>query len=339
MLILGIETSCDETSAAVLDGMTVCSNIVLSQQEHGIYGGVVPELASRAHIRTVIPVIEQALRAASTTLHELDGIAVTNRPGLVGSLIVGINVAKGMALASGKPLIGVNHLEGHIFSNLIEHDIDMPFLCLLVSGGHTQLLLVRELGEYETLGRTLDDAAGEAFDKVAKLLGLLPEEGSVMGGRLLSDRAAEGDDLAFAFPRALQRQQDRLDFSFSGLKTAVLNQASSLKSTGAGALDDRVADIASSFQAAVVDALVAKTVRAVELTGVKSVTLAGGVAANRVLRDRLQESVANLGAACYVPSPVLCTDNAAMIAAAGQHRLARGEASGYDLDALPRATL
>ena len=339
MLILGIETSCDETSAAVLDGMVPRSNVVLSQHEHGVYGGVVPELASRAHIRTVIPVIEQALREAEIHLRELEAIAVTNRPGLVGSLIVGVNAAKGIALASDKPLIGVNHLEGHIFSNLIEHEIEVPFLCLLVSGGHTELLLVRQLGEYETLGRTLDDAAGEAFDKVAKLLGLLPAEGAVMGGRLISDRAADGDALAFTFPRALQRQEDRLDFSFSGLKTAVLNQVNSLKAAGSSALADRVADIAASFQVAVVDALVTKTVRAVELTGVRSVTLAGGVAANRLLRSCLQEAVENLGAACYIPSPVLCTDNAAMIAAAGQHHLELGEQDGYDLDALPRAPL
>ena len=338
MLILGIETSCDETSAAVIEGMVPLSNVVLSQQEHGQYGGVVPELASRAHIRTLVPVIEQALVQAGADLGQLEGIAVTNRPGLVGSLIVGVNTAKGMALARNLPFIGVNHLEGHVFSNLIEHGITPPFLCLLVSGGHTELLMVNELGSYQTLGRTLDDAAGESFDKVAKLLGLL-SPGTLMGGRLVSDCAANGDESAFDFPRALNTVQGGLDFSFSGLKTAVLNQVNSIREAGDGLLEQRRSDIAASFQAAVVDVLVSKTLRAVELTGVKVVTLAGGVAANGLLRRRLSEAVAGLGGVCHIPSAILCTDNAAMIAAAGCFHLGKGRRSGFDLDAVARSPL
>ena len=336
MVTFGLETSCDETAAAVMADMEVRSNVVLSQLEHGRYGGVVPELASRAHIRGLIPVIEQALERAQIGLAGVDGIAVTSGPGLAGSLIVGINAAKGLALAANKPLIGVNHLEGHIFSTLIEHEIDLPFLTLLVSGGHTELLLVRQLGEYDLLGRTLDDAAGEAFDKVAKMLRLLPPDGSVMGGRAVAASAADGDETAFAFPRAIQ-DEDRLDFSFSGLKTAVLNQIRLLERENDGTVDGHVADLAASFQAAVVDALLSKTVQAMHTTGVHRVALAGGVAANRLLRRRLRDAVESLGGSFYSPSPQLCTDNAAMIAAAGQFHLTRGRSSGYDLDAQPRA--
>ena len=336
MMTFGLETSCDETAAAVMSDLEVRSNVVLSQLEHSRYGGVVPELASRAHIRGVIPVIEQALEQAQIGLDAVDGIAVTSGPGLAGSLIVGINTAKGLALAADKPLIGVNHLEGHIFSTLIEHEIDLPFLTLLVSGGHTELLIVRQLGEYDLLGRTLDDAAGEAFDKVAKLLRLLPPDGSVMGGRAVAASAADGDETAFAFPRAIQ-EKDRLDFSFSGLKTAVLNQIRLLERENAGTLDGHVADLAASFQAAVVDALVSKTVQAMHTTGVHRVALAGGVAANQLLRTRLGDAVESRRGSFYSPSPQLCTDNAAMIAAAGQFHLTRGRSSGYNLDAQPRA--
>ena len=336
MLVLGIETSCDETAAALVgDAYAPLANIISSQAEHALFGGVVPELASRAHLRTAVPVVRAALAGAGVDLAQVDGIAVTRGPGLVGSLIVGLSLAKALALAAGKPLIGVHHLEGHIFSNLIEHTLAPPFLTLLVSGGHTELLRVAELGRYERLGRTRDDAAGEAFDKVAKLLGLLPESGSVMGGRIIAELAATGNPRAIGFPRALERDQS-LDFSFSGLKTAVLNYVRPLSAEQRQA---QLPDIAASFQEAVVDALVGKTLRAMERTGIATVALAGGVAANRRLRARLEEAVGTRGGQLFYPSPVLCTDNAAMIAAAGLFHLSQGRSSGLDLDAAPRLSL
>ncbi len=334
MLVLGIETSCDETSAAVVDeNYRVYSNIVLSQQDHAIYGGVVPELASRAHMRALIPVIQQAFEEAAISLGELDGIAVTRGPGLVGSLIVGVSVAKGIALASGKPLVGVHHLEGHIFSNLIENKVETPFLTLLVSGGHTELIYVKDLGSYRLVGRTRDDAAGEAFDKVAKLLGLLPKEGVIMGGRIISELAREGDSEAIAFPRGLVGSAD---FSFSGLKTAVLNYVRALNNEERRS---RLSDIAASFQAAVVDSLVEKTMKALEHENVKSVCLAGGVAANSCLRQTLRCAVEARDLSFYCPSLALCTDNAAMIGAVGAYRLSSGYRDGYELDAVPRLAL
>ena len=336
MLVLGIETSCDETSAAVVDdGYAVYSNIVYSQQDHARYGGVVPELASRAHLRAIVPTVREAVAAADIELGGLDGIAVTRGPGLVGSLIVGLSLAKALALSLKLPWVGVHHLEGHIFSNLIEHPLPPPFLTLLVSGGHTELVLVPELGRYVILGRTRDDAAGEAFDKVAKLLDLLPSQGSIMGGKMVSDAASRGDPGAIPFPRGLGGE-DTFEFSFSGVKTAVLNHVRRLEPD---AFRAQRADIAASFQAAVVDVLVAKTVRAMERTGVERVALAGGVAANRSLRRHLQEEVERRGGSLCVPSPLLCTDNAAMIAAAGAFHLGRGASSGYELDAVPRLDL
>ena len=336
MLVLGIETSCDETSAAVVDeDFSVRSNVILSQREHARYGGIVPELASRAHMRTIVPIIREALAVAEVDFGSVDGIAVTRGPGLVGSLIIGLSVAKALALVTRKPLIGVHHLEGHIFSNLIEHDIRLPILTLLVSGGHTALVLVSRWGQYEVLGQTRDDAAGEAFDKVAKLLDLLPSEGVVMGGKVVAERAEIGDSQAIRFPRALGHD-DSLDFSFSGLKTAVLNYVRDLSTTE---LAGQLSDIAASFQASVVDVLVAKTVSAMEQTGVETVALAGGVAANRCLRHCLQEEVVARNGQLYCPSPVLCTDNAAMIAAAGLYHLSHGEQAGFALDATPRLSL
>ena len=337
MLVLGIETSCDETAAAVVDGSSIRSNVIWSQQDHAGYGGVVPELASRAHVRAIVPVIETALREAGVALGGIDGIAVTRGPGLVGSLIVGVNAAKGLAVSLGKPFVGVNHLEGHIFSNLVERQIEVPFLTLLVSGGHTELVLVERLGEYELLGRTLDDAAGEAFDKVAKLLDLLPADRMVMGGRVVAEAAGSGDPEAIPFPRALASRQT-WDFSFSGLKTAVLNHVRQLQQSNPD-IGSAVPDIAASFQAAVVDVLVERTVRAMTELKVARVAVAGGVAANAALRTFLQARVAGLGGELHCPPPVLCTDNAAMIAAAGLFHLRRGERGGLDLDAEARLPL
>lgn len=336
MLVLAIETSCDETSAAIVDHQFhVKSHIILSQQDHAIYGGVVPELASRAHMRSLVPVVNQALQAADISWHELDGIAVTRGPGLVGSLIVGVSAAKGMALASGKPLIGVHHLEGHIFSTLIENEVETPFLTLLVSGGHTELIRVESLGQYELVGRTRDDAAGEAFDKVAKLLGLLPKTGSIMGGRIISELADQGNPEAIAFPRGLVGDTD---FSFSGLKTAVLNYVRKLDRAER---ESQLADIAASFQAAVTDSLITKTMAVLQEieTDIKAVCLAGGVAANRSLREGLRTKVERRGLPFYCPSLVYCTDNAAMIGAVGAYRLASGDRDNYELDAVPRLSL
>ena len=336
MTVLGIETSCDETSAAVIDEeFAVRSNVILSQQDHAAFGGVVPELASRAHMRAVVPIVDEALERAGVDLGGIDGIAVTRGPGLVGSLIVGLSLAKGLALAVGKPLIGVHHLEGHIFSNRIENRLRAPFLTLLVSGGHTELVQVVEWGQYEILGRTRDDAAGEAFDKVAKLLDLLPSEGVVVGGRVVAEWAERGDPEAIAFPRGLSGE-DTFDFSFSGLKTAVLNYVRQLSADERRA---QLANIAASFQAAVVDVLEARTAEGMERTGAQAVALAGGVAANRSLRDQMRARIEGIGGAFHCPPHLLCTDNAAMIAAAGLFHLTRGVRSGLELDAAPRLSL
>ncbi len=336
MLVLSIESSCDETSAAVVDDLfSVKANIVYSQLDHAPYGGVVPEIASRAHMRTMVTTIRQAMMEAAADWDDLSGIAVTCGPGLVGSLIVGVSAAKGIALACNKPLVGVHHMEGHIFSNLIEHRIETPFLTLLVSGGHTELIVVKELGTYELIGRTRDDAAGEAFDKVAKLLGLLPREGSIAGGRIVSDIAKQGNPQAIRFPRALQGETD---FSFSGLKTSVLNYARQLDRAE---LDAQMADIAASFQAAVVDSLVHKTIGFVDQGNMdlQAVCLAGGVAANQPLREALKTQVEQRELPFHCPSFQYCTDNAAMIGAVGVHRLSRGQIDGFELDAVPRMSL
>jgi N6-L-threonylcarbamoyladenine synthase len=328
--VLGIETSCDETSAAVLEtghGVPrLASLVILSQDVHKVFGGVVPELASRAHLRTIRPVVERALVEAAIGLDEVDGFAVTSGPGLVGALLVGVMYAKTLALTLNRPILGVNHLEGHLFAPTLE-DVELapPFVGLLVSGGHTMLLDVPAWGEYRLLGRTLDDAAGEAFDKVATLLGL-----GYPGGPPIERLAREGSPTRFAFPRPLLRDRGRggaeYDFSFSGLKTAVLR---AVRASDDLARDK--ADIARGFQDAAIEVLVAKTAHAVEALGYPQAMIGGGVACNGTLATALRERLAGI-ARVSVASPRLNTDNAAMIAAAGAWRLARGERSGLDLE-------
>jgi N6-L-threonylcarbamoyladenine synthase len=328
-LVLGIETSCDETAAAVLGpGQRVLSSVVSSQVDvHARYGGVVPELAGRAHLELLGPVVADALaQAGATGRPPVDAVAVTSGPGLMGSLLVGLSHAKGLAMAWGVPFIGVNHLEGHLFAALLDYpDLEWPLVVLLVSGGHTLLVLVEGLGRYRLLGQTVDDAAGEAFDKVARFLGL-----GYPGGPAIDRVATEGDARAFAFPRALL--DSGYDFSFSGLKTAVVRQVE--REPGADS-----ADVAASFQEAVVDVLVAKARRAVADTGARGLCLAGGVAANSLLRARVEAACAEDGVAALIPSRAMCTDNAAMIAAAGQWRLAHGAPSPLGLGADPNLLL
>ncbi|MGH7275945.1 MAG: tRNA (adenosine(37)-N6)-threonylcarbamoyltransferase complex transferase subunit TsaD [Candidatus Rokuibacteriota bacterium] len=327
MLVLGIESSCDETAAAVLaDGRRVLSSVVASQDAiHAPYGGVVPELASRRHLEMIVPVVEQALADAVVTLGDLDGIAVTQGPGLVGSLLVGCAVAKSLAYVHRLPLVGVNHLEGHIYAAFLTDDPPVhPFLALVVSGGHTALYHARAPREYALVGQTRDDAAGEAFDKVAKLLGL-----GFPGGPVIERTAAAGDPKAIAFP--LAHMTDRApDFSFSGVKTSV----SLYVKRHAPLAADQVADIAASFQAAVVKMLVRKTVKAALRLGVKRLVLTGGVAANGPLRAGLAAEAALHGLTLHVPPRHLCTDNAAMITAAGTDRLLAGERAPLSLNAL-----
>ena len=330
-LILGIETSCDETSAAVVRAeagrSTLAGLVILSQDVHRVFGGVVPELASRAHVQTIGSVVERALADAGIGLRQLDGVVVTAGPGLVGALLVGVMYGKTLAFSLDRPLLGVNHLEGHIFAPVLEDpELEPPFVALLVSGGHTMLLDVPAWGEYRLLGQTLDDAAGEAFDKVANLLEL-----GYPGGPRIERLAREGRPGRFKFPRPLLQDLERggpnqYAFSFSGLKTAVLRAVRASPSLEA----DR-ADLARGFQDAAIDVLVAKTAHAVEALGYPTAMIGGGVACNRPLADRLRERLAGI-ARVSVASPRLNTDNAAMIAAAGAWRLARGERSGWDLE-------
>ena len=324
MKILGIETSCDETAAAVVeDGVKILSNQIASQVEiHARYGGIVPEVASRQHILAIIPVLKQAMTEAKTTWRDLDGIAVTIGPGLAGSLLVGVNVAKAIALAHGLPVTGVNHLEGHIYASwLINHNIDFPLMCLIVSGGHSDLALMRGHGDYLVLGRTRDDASGEAFDKAARILGL-----GYPGGPAI-EQAARNGIASLKLPRAWLKGTN--DFSFSGVKTALLRLVEADKVTSK-------ADAAASFQEAVVDVLVTKTVAVAKECRVKQILLVGGVASNELLRQRLIKSSP---IPVLVPEPVLCTDNASMIAACGYYHFQAGKADGLDLDVIPSLKL
>jgi N6-L-threonylcarbamoyladenine synthase len=329
MLVLGIDTSCDDTSVAVVaDGRQIVSNVVSSQSEiHSKYGGIVPELASRRHIEMILPVVDEALKRASARLADLSAVAVCHGPGLIGSLLVGCSFAKAACYAGKIPLVAVNHLEGHILASLLESPAPkFPFLCLVVSGGHTSLYIAEDYGRFRELGRTRDDAAGEAYDKVSKLLGL-----GYPGGPLIDKLAQKGDPQAIDFPRAYL--PETLDFSFSGMKTAVLN----FLKTNPSPSPNLVNDIAASFQAAMVDVLVRKTEWAVRKKWIRRVALSGGVAANSGLRKKMLEMGREKEVDVFIPSASLCTDNAAMIAAAGYHHFIAGDLAGFDLN--PKAYL
>jgi N6-L-threonylcarbamoyladenine synthase len=330
MIILGIETSCDETAAAVvINGRDILSNVISSQVEfHKKYGGIVPEIASRKHQENIIPVIRESLLQAGMTLADIEGIAVTRGPGLIGSLLVGVNAAKALAYARSIPLAGINHLEGHVLAPCLEHAIPFPAVTLVVSGGHTNLYLVRGPGDYVLLGKTRDDAAGEAYDKVAKLLGL-----GYPGGIVIDRLSKNGNPGAIAFPRPMLRDGS-FDFSFSGLKTAVLYH---VKNNYSGAVpESALPDIAAGFQAAVVEILVEKTVQAALRHHAAAIAIAGGVAANSLLREKISSRGLQEGIPVFVPSIILCTDNAAMIAKAAEHRIAAVHEFPFDMNAVSR---
>lgn len=333
VLILAIESSCDETAAAVVkNGREVLSNVISSQIDlHTLYGGVVPEIASRKHIEKINQVIEEALSQAGVTLEEITAIGVTYGPGLVGALLVGVAEAKAIAYAAGKPLVGVHHIEGHVSANFIEHpDLEPPFVCLIVSGGHTHLVIVKDYGEFEIIGRTRDDAAGEAFDKVARAVGL-----GYPGGPKVDKTAKEGNKHAVEFPRA-KVEGAPYDFSFSGLKSAVLNYINHAKMTGQ---EIHVPDLVASFQNAVVDALVSRTVAAAKEYGYDKVSIAGGVASNSALRAEMKKACRKAHLSFYHPSPIFCTDNAAMIGVAAYYEYQKGARAGWDLNAVPNLKL
>lgn len=331
--ILAIESSCDETAASVVkNGRTVLSNIISSQIDlHTLFGGVVPEIASRKHIEKINQVIEEALTEAHMSLEEMTAIAVTYGPGLVGALLVGVAEAKALAYAAKKPLVGVHHIEGHVSANFIENpDLEPPFMCLIVSGGHTHLVIVKDYGEFEILGRTRDDAAGEAFDKVARAVGL-----GYPGGPKVDKAAKEGNPHAIEFPRA-KVGDNPYDFSFSGLKSAVLNYINHAKMMGE---EINVPDLAASFQNAVVEVLVSRTIEAAKQHGYKRVAIAGGVASNSALRAGMEKACKEAGIRFFHPSPIFCTDNAAMIGAAAYYEYKKGARAGWDLNAVPNLKL
>lgn len=333
VLILGIESSCDETAASVVrNGREVLSNVISSQIDlHTQFGGVVPEIASRKHIEKINQVIEQALADAGVTLDEITAIGVTYGPGLVGALLVGVAEAKAIAFAARKPLVGVHHIEGHVSANYIEHpDLEPPFVCLIVSGGHTHLVIVKDYGQFEILGRTRDDAAGEAFDKVARAVGL-----GYPGGPKVDKAAKEGNPHAVEFPRA-RVEGSPYDFSFSGLKSATLNYINKANMTGQ---EICMPDLVASFQNAVVEALVSRAVLAAKEHGYHKVAIAGGVASNSALRAAMEEACAKEGLKFYRPSPVYCTDNAAMIGVAAYYEYQKGTRHGWDLNAVPNLKL
>ena len=333
VMILAIESSCDETAAAVVkNGREVLSNVIYTQIAlHTQFGGVVPEIASRKHIEKIYQVIEQALTEAKLTLQDITAIAVTYGPGLVGALLVGVAEAKAISFASGIPLVGVHHISGHISANYIEHaELEPPFVCLVASGGHSHLVVVKDYGEYEIIGRTRDDAAGEAFDKVARAIGL-----GYPGGPKIDQLAKEGNPDAISFPRA-KVAENEYDFSFSGLKSAVLNYLNSCQMKGETV---KTADVAASFQKAVIDVLVEHSLHAVKQFGFSKFAIAGGVASNSSLRKAFEQECARQGIRFYHPSPIYCTDNAAMIGVAGYYEYLAGVRHGYDLNAVPNLKL
>lgn len=333
ILILAIESSCDETAAAVVkNGRTILSNVINSQIAiHTEYGGVVPEIASRKHIENINPVIRKALDDAGVTLEDIDAIGVTYGPGLVGALLVGVAEAKALAFATGKPLVGVHHIEGHIAANYIENkELEPPFVALVVSGGHTHLVKVNDYGKFDIIGRTRDDAAGEAFDKVARAIGL-----GYPGGPKIDKVAKEGNPEAISFPRA-QVDDAPYDFSFSGIKSAVLNYINSAEMKGESI---NKPDLAASFQKAVVDALVSRAIRLTKESGMDRLAVAGGVASNSALRKALEEECGKNNIRFYSPSPIFCTDNAAMIGVAAYYEYLAGTRHGYDLNAVPNLKL
>ena len=331
--ILGIESSCDETAAAVVkNGREILSNVINTQIDiHKKYGGVVPEIASRKHIENIDAVIDEALLASGKTLDDIDAIAVTNGPGLVGALLVGVSEAKAIAYAKNLPLVPVHHIRGHITANFLAHpDLEPPFVCLVASGGHSHIVNVKSYTDFEVLGRTRDDAAGEAFDKIARVLGL-----GYPGGPLVDKLAKEGNPKAIDFPR-VKMDKDSLDFSFSGVKTAVINYIHKAEQKGE---EINRADVAASFQDAVTDALCEHTIEGAKRVGAKTVAIAGGVAANSNLREKMTKECEKLGINVVYPPPVLCTDNAAMIAAAGYYSFIEGVRGGLDLNAIPNLPL
>ena len=331
--LLAIESSCDETAAAVVkNGREVLSNVVFTQIPlHKIYGGVVPEIASRSHVEKIGAVVAEALEQAGKSLAELDGVAVTAGPGLVGALLVGVSYAKGLAFAAKKPLVPVHHIEGHICANYIENkELEPPFLCLVASGGHTHLVKVADYGKYEIIGRTRDDAAGEAFDKVARAIGL-----GYPGGPKIEKKAKEGNDKAIVFPKA-KVAENPYDFSFSGLKSAVLNYINGCKMKRQ---EINEADIAASFQKAVIDVLVEHAVHAAKEYRIDKFAIAGGVASNQTLREAMEKACKERGIQFYHPSPIFCTDNAAMIGSAAYYEYLQGRRDGWDLNAVPNLKL